>query len=882
MDVKAAFLSFIISICLNTSFAQNIKINGTVRSGSISLPSATIQLKNAVDGDLLFYGITDDIGRYEIGGSLEHSEKLILIASYIGFKNDTVKIERSLLLEKNIFNKDFVLTENSKQLDELYVKAPSAVQVDNDTTKYAVKQFTSPDDRSLESVLKKMPGIEVVKDGTLFFKGRKVSKVLLENDDLTGEKYKTITKNLKPEFVEEVQALEHYIEDNLLKGIINSDDVVLNLKLRDKKALKTVGSIDAAAGTNDRAMVSTNLISLLNNTKAFSFGKYSNLNNDLEGDILSLSDDNRQLFNPNQIIKHNLDTYNPFDNMLYTPNRNLQGSTSAITRLSKKLKINYSIYYGWNKQFGLTEVKERYFPPNEVQTDTYDDRALKLNKLNIEMGTDYFVRDNGHLNIKFTIRSEPETFDSQAFTVFNNTTGDSVFQRQNDRDKTLSGQIKYTYKVDKNTALLATGRVNMNQVNQEYNVSSSLYAKEPLFDGQTSLTQLVNNKTVNVKFELEGLKKINRNFLHINIGNELTHFGLQSDLNNEKKGLSLSPNFTNDNTFIFNQTYLSSKYIITTEDETFKIIGLLRASLQSLKSMGRDSSYFFLEPNLNIQYKPDQVQNISFNYKFKNNVPNPLDYYTSFILTDIRNFNSGLSRFYNFNTHTVSLNYGYNDFLNSFFNINASLIGSYSKYGFLYTSSFENTLNYSTKQPFKGLKNIISSINSKKFFPALALNLTTTYSLSLSNYYLQLGNATPQYYSLTNLINVKFNTGFKWPINFGAGVEILLNRTTGENNFAASNNAYKYTFDYHYKISKNFYNVLLYNLYNMNKAMYNLVDTEIQYNPDKGNFKYSIQGKNLANIKAFSTRNINEISSITNSSTILGRYITFNISMNIK
>ncbi|RZK65198.1 MAG: hypothetical protein EOO95_09085, partial [Pedobacter sp.] len=84
------------------------------------------------------------------------------------------------------------------------------------------------------------------------------------------------------------------------------------------------------------------------------------------------------------------------------------------------------------------------------------------------------------------------------------------------------------------------------------------------------------------------------------------------------------------------------------------------------------------------------------------------------------------------------------------------------------------------------------------------------------------------------------------------------------------------------EISDKIFNFSAYNIYRMNGQNFNLIDTEVQFNPVKGSFKYSLQGKNLANLKAFTNLNINEVSSSNFSSSILGRYAMVNVSMSIK
>lgn len=873
-----ALILFILFILVHSfSFAQTVKISGKVNSGNQYLPSASIQLKTYSD-DLLFYGFTDENGNYTISGALDLSDKYLLIASYIGYKRDTSIVGRIALVGKE-YKYNFNLVEDKNQLDEIYIKAPPAVEVNNDTTKYNVLRFTSPEDRNLESVIKKMPGMEVNKDGTIFFKGKKISKVLLEGDDLTGEGYKAITKNLKPEFIEEVQALDHYVEDDLLKGIINSDDIVLNLKVKNKKARKIIGSLDGGLGTNDRRQLSTNLISFIDKTKAFAFANHNNLNSESNSNILDLADENRKLTGNNQIIRHEIGTYNPFDDKLYTINNTTQGSLNAITRLSDRLKINYSLFYLWSKLNGETSLQNTYFPPNAIYNEDNDHRQSLNKTLKADFSADYLVKKNARFWAKFTYKQEPKSFNSSAFSIYNNIIGDSVLQSQQDLNRTLNGQLKYTVKANPRTAYLFSAKILADDVNQNYNVSSNLYSDIPIFNGSTYLLQEVNNQNFKFKIDAEVLKRYHTSFLYFNIGNEINQFRVNSNLL-DANNTSVGQDYVNNNLFKMNQTYLTTKYVY--DNQTVKVTAQLKSNLQLLKNMGKDSTYLTFEPNIVFAYKLNQVQSLSLNYNYRNNNPQPIEYYKNYILTDIRNFNSGLTNFFNYNNHSVSLNYGYNDFANSYFNFNISVNGSYSRYGFLYTNFFDNTLNYSEKQPYKGIKTFNANINAKKFIPFLAISLTANYAPSVSNYYSQFGNDAKKYTSINHSINTKINTGFGLPINFGFGTELLLNKTQSEGVLVAKSNAYKYIFEYRFKISPKIFNFSSCNIYRMNNRNFNLVNTEFQFNPIKGIFKYSLQGKNLANLKAFTNVNINEVSSSNYSSSILGRYIIFNVSMSIK
>lgn len=873
------FLSIIFTNHL--SLAQSVKLTGAVISGTDKLPSASIQLKTFGDEDILIYGFSDEEGNYKLSGKIDQSANFLLIAAYIGYKKDTLVITRNDLIKQAIFKHNFTLTEDKKQLDEIYIKAPNPVQVNNDTTTYNVQRFTSPEDRNLESVIKKMPGMEVNKDGAIFFKGKKISKVLLEGDDLTGEGYKAITKNLKPEFVEEVQALEHYVEDNLLKGIINSDDIVLNLKIKNKQAKKLIGSIDGGLGSNERRTVSTNLISFVDKTKAIGFANYNNLSTESNQNSLELVDENRAFTGNNQIIRHQVGTYNPLDAASYTINNTNQGSVNAITRLTDRFKIGYGIFYLWNKLYGQTTMRNTYFGLNALYTENNDDRTSLSKTFKADFSADYLIKNNARLWAKFAYKQVPERFNGIAYSVYNNQLGNTVLQNQADLNRNFNAQAKYTVKVNRNTAYLISARVLTDDIGQKYETGSALYQSIPMFNGTQNLLQTVNNNNFKLKLDFEGLKRYNTSFLYLNVGNEVNDFKIKSDLlgRYQNNQISIGNAYVNDNMFKQNQTYVTGKYVY--DNQPIKIQAQLKSSLLFLKNMGKDSTYVILEPSLNFSYKLSDIQQLSVGYNNKNVNPQPIEYYGHYILTDLRNFNSGLTNFYNYNTHGLGINYNLNDFANSYFSLNVGINASYIKYGLLYTNFFENTLNYSRKEPFRGIKTMSSNVSAKKFFPLFSLSITANYTLSYSTYYGKVVDVVNEYHAFNQNALLKINTGFDLPINFGLGTELQFNSTRSKEWKVAENKSYRHTFEYRYKISDQIFNFSSYNMYKMNGQNFNLIDTELQYNPAKGNFKYSIQGKNLANLKAFTNLNITEVSSSNYSSSILGRYIMLNVSMSI-
>lgn len=856
-----------------SAFCQDIKISGTVSDLNHPLDAASVQLKSYLSKSTISYCYTEQDGKYTLATKIDQSDKFLLVASYIGYKKDTIIINRSELLRASVYSHNFRLEEDRNLLDEIYIKAPPPIQVNKDTTTYTVSRFTSPADRNLEDVLKKMPGFEVDRSGTISFKGKRISKVLLDGDDLTGEGYKAVTKNLKPEFVEEVQALEHFVEDDLLKGIINSDDVAVNLKVKNRESRKILGGIDGGAGTNDRVLGSASLIALLNKTKAFNLLKHSNTSTN--HDLVS---DTRQGWANNQMITHDVATYNSFDDIDYTEKNTSQFSLNALTKLTDKFKIKYGATYYRSRSIAETNLRNSYYMPASVNIINNE---LRDNTRQVFIGTfdtDYLVKPNARLWSKFSYKQSPQKYNSSAYSIFNSVTGDSVLQKQKDVDNSFLGELKYTLKANSRSAYLLSAKLLSNSVNQNYSVQSALYSMIPIFNGTSNLLQKVRLENTIATFDFEALKKYGVNYLYLNLGGQINRYKFLTGLFGA--GNQAIQNFQNDDYFNNSRGYALAKYVY--DIKYFKIQALLKTTIQHLSAFRRDTTIFINEPTLILSYETsDQLQSISLSYNYKNNEQKATDYYRNYIFKDVRNVGLGLSDFFNYNTHISTLSYNYNDFTNSFLSAGASINANYSERGFLYNSNFINTLNYTFKRPYRGMKLLGATINAKKFVPFLSTMFTGSYNISHSKYYGQLVQEINKYNSINQSFIIKLNTGFDLPINFAIDFNALATKIKSEGIQVSSAKAFKTSIAYQLKLG-NFFNSSSVEIYRMDNQKFNLVDSEIQYNPPKGNFKYSLAGKNLTDLRAFSNINVSEISSSSYSSSILGRYVLLSISYSIK
>lgn len=851
-------------------------MNGLVNHLGLPLPSVTLQLKNALNGDLVAFSSSREDGKYSFEADAEGNSMLYLIASYIGLKKDTLRINivpgQTLLPLTHSFD----LKEDARQLEEIFIKAEKAlVTTSHDTTKYNVERFTTPGDRNIESVIRKMPGMKVNKDGTIYFNQQRITQVLLEGDNMTGENYKTITQNLKPQLVEEIQAIENYVSDDLLSGIISSDEVVLNLKIKNKKNLS--GSIDAGYGTNNRKDISTNLISFFNGVKAFAFLN-SNNTGKYQTDLLNLNKNNaaRQSI---KLIDHNIQNTNPFDNNQFRLNNSLSGSFSAINRINKDLKLTMATYVLRNKLYDYQSNSQLFYAPDTVRTENIDYRSSDNKNYQIEIGAEQRLTKKSRVSAFVSYTFKPETYRSDGFSSFNRDPEDTVSQNQLDKMKNFRGELKYVLKANAFMVLIATGQVGLEQANQQYNVNSVLYSAIPVFNGATRLTQLASSHTNNAILDIKGLKKSGYNYFYLNFGLNFLKSRINTGLfKNDLTDFSpIGNQFINNVYTNSNELYLAGKY--TFDNKTIKFQAMLRGAFRYMKIYQHDSSFFYLQPELNLDFRISDAQKLTLGYKMVNSNGNKLDYYQNYILTDVRNINSGLNRLFYFRTHNVQMNYNNASFSDSYFSFQLAGRATYSPRGFLTTNYFDNMIYYAQRGEYKGIKTISGNLGLQKFIPLIFTDIMVNLDFSKTNYYAAVANKINQYAAISNSFELKAGTGFKLPVNFSAQFQYLKDITSLKKNEINKNFSFKYSLAARATINKYVTYIIAYDLYKLNGMNYNIMNSDLLFHSKGTKLTYSISGKNLFNVKSFINSYVSNTGESKLSTSLLSRYVMLNVSM---
>ena len=174
---------------------------------------------------MIAYADTDEKGQYKLEFKSDADSVTVSVSGF-GIGNQArVVANRSQRL-------NFTVKEEMTELKEVSVKAEK-IRQNGDTISYNVAAYTEQGDRVIGDVLKRMPGIEVSESGGIKYNGKAIKKFYVEEMDLLQGRYGLATNNINAKDVASVQVMEHHQSVKMLEGKELTDDVAINLKLKD-------------------------------------------------------------------------------------------------------------------------------------------------------------------------------------------------------------------------------------------------------------------------------------------------------------------------------------------------------------------------------------------------------------------------------------------------------------------------------------------------------------------------------------------------------------------------------------------------------------------------------------------------------------------------
>ncbi len=138
-------------------------------------------------------------------------------------------------------------------LGEVIISAKTAVRIHGDTVSYRVDSFITDPLANTEDVLKRLPGVEVSRDGKITIEGKPVNKLFINGKEYFADDLANVIRNLPAEVIEKIQIADWRDEDAQFTGMKdNTTEKVVNLQMKKKYSGGVYGRAGAGYGTKDR------------------------------------------------------------------------------------------------------------------------------------------------------------------------------------------------------------------------------------------------------------------------------------------------------------------------------------------------------------------------------------------------------------------------------------------------------------------------------------------------------------------------------------------------------------------------------------------------------------------------------------------------------
>jgi len=199
-------------ICTISTQAQTrtttVTLKGIITDSTTTQPMsfATVTLLSLKDSSAVIGGLTNVKGEFNIPNVRTGSYTLKI--AFMGYKNilNPLTVKPST---KDVTIGPFFMTNNLKTLGEVVIigqKAP--VVVKTDTVEFTHENFKTEKNDVVEEMIKKLPGVEVDKDGNIQAHGQTVTKVMVDGKPFFGSDPKLATQNLPAEMIDKIQVID--------------------------------------------------------------------------------------------------------------------------------------------------------------------------------------------------------------------------------------------------------------------------------------------------------------------------------------------------------------------------------------------------------------------------------------------------------------------------------------------------------------------------------------------------------------------------------------------------------------------------------------------------------------------------------------------------
>ncbi len=221
------------------------------------LENASVALLNAKDSSIAASTFTDKKGAFALDHLKEGNYQLYV--TYLGYKsllrNVAITAENKTADMENVPMERIGVTLGLVEIVD--IKPPMVMK--KDTLEFNASYYKTRENAVIEELLKKLPGVEIDRDGGIKVNGQPIKQLLVDGRPFFGDDPKMATRNLPADIIDKIQLIDRKSDQAQFTGIEDGQrDKAINITLKKDKKKGYFGRGTVGYGTDERFAATAN------------------------------------------------------------------------------------------------------------------------------------------------------------------------------------------------------------------------------------------------------------------------------------------------------------------------------------------------------------------------------------------------------------------------------------------------------------------------------------------------------------------------------------------------------------------------------------------------------------------------------------------------
>lgn len=495
---------------------------------------------------------------------------------------------------------EVVLESQVTEIQEVKIESrPKIAFIKKDTISYNIKAVKDGTERTVEDLIRKLPGLDINENGKVTNNGNIVGQVLVDGNEFFGKNHKIATQNITEDMIDGIDFWKNYTT------ISGNTSTALNLKLKDEYKGKITGNAEANYGNKNAYLGHANL---------FRFSKVGNLAlivdvNSIAKDPIGMMDFyemNRQddIYNSNGVTRMETPTF--LNNDGKVKSKDNQFGALQYSKAGKSLSVTAFSIFNTAQLEKLSTVNRIAFAGQPQNYNFFESRTEKntgfLGTTQIKIKKTF--ADESFLYYSFGYNPSVDNFNQDINR--NSILINSVFNIDNqDKNSTFGNFLSWNKKIN-----LSKMSIDFSQQKDAKKSILQINSSEKLF--QTPFNNLLQILDLDSeKYSLQFNLKNNFNFATVDF---------RSGYSYKNENVSLSEFFTSESEVRNLKTHeFYNEILIKKGIGSFDLSGSLKSHFLNFNQVLRN----YFDKNLQVQYKLRSKASMIFSLEYTNLYKSP-------------------------------------------------------------------------------------------------------------------------------------------------------------------------------------------------------------------------------------------------------------------